>query len=280
MKRIWLLLCLSSLLPAASLHAHEPFGTGISGAPEMGIQEKTGHMIPSNVILHDEKGQRVEFGHLLGKPVILTLVYYTCEHICPQMLEGLAVVLPRLAPKAGVDFRVVTVSFDARDTPQIGRAAKRNYMKAAGASLPEDTWRFLTGDASNIQWLTEAVGFRFRKDTHGFTHPVVLILLSPEGKISGYFPVTKYEYGAAYPIAFSSFDLNVALDAASQGKPLTGLKRALLYCFSHEPPGQSRFFSFIGGIGLLTLAVMASFFTYLHATTKRPRKDGRHDTEG
>ncbi len=88
-----------------------------------------------------------------------------------------------------------------------------------------------------------------------------------------YFTVTKFEYGTAYPISFSSFDLNVALEEAAKGKPVTELKRAFLYCFSHEPPGQSKFFYFIGIVGIVTLAAMASFFVYLQVSSKRSRKD-------
>ena len=63
----------------------------------------------------------------------------------------------------------------------------------------------------------------------------------------------------AYPITFSSFDLNMALTEAAQGKAVTGLKKALLYCFSHEPPGQSKFFNFMAVVGIVTLVAMAVF---------------------
>lgn len=253
--------------------AHETLDTGKAGTVKIDLTEKTGESIPPDITLNDEQGQKIKMGDLLGKPVILTLVYYSCEHICPQLLAGLAEAIPRLAMTVGRDFSLITVSFDAQDTPQLARNTKRNYVKAAGASIPADAWKYFTADSGNIRRLTESTGFHFRKDDHGFTHPVVLIFLSPEGKISRYFSVTKYEYGAAYPISFSSFNLNVALTEAAQGKPVTELKRALLYCFSHEPPGQSKFFYVIGVIGLVTLLAMAAFFVYLQLTSKRYRRD-------
>lgn len=254
-------------------YAHETLDTGQAAKGEIGISEKIGGTVPADLTFYDEKGQEIRLGDLRGKPVILTLVYFTCEHICPQLLAGLAAAVPRLSPAAGKDYRVVSVSFDPADTPQIAGNIRRNYLKAVGRSLPADAWRFWTGNRQNIDRLTESVGFRYRRDIHGFNHPVVLIFLTPEGKISRYFSVTKYEYGAAHPISFSSFDLNVALTEAAQGKPVTELKRALLYCFSHEPPGQSRFYYFIGLIGLLTLLVMTAFFIYLQVTSKKYRKD-------
>ena len=264
---LWLL-----FLYGPVLEAHEIPDTGADGKEEIGITEKTGQIIPADLTFRDEAGRQVRLGDFLGKPVILTLVYYTCEHICPQLLAGLAQALPRLAMAAGRDYRILSISFDPTDTPQIATGMRRNYLLPDSGSFSGSGWSFLTGDAGNIGRLIDAVGFHYRSTTHGFNHPVVLIFLSPEGKISRYFSVTKYEYGAARPISFSSFELNMALTEAARGKPVSELKRAVLYCFSHEPPGQSKFFYFIGGVGLATLLVLAAFFVYLQATTKKYRK--------
>lgn len=273
MKRLLGVLGLGLFLCTGSGYAHEALDTEALAKGEIGITEKTGRTIPSDITFRDEKGQVVKLGDLLGKPVILTLVYFTCEHICPQLMAGLAAAVPRLSPQAGKDYRIVSVSFDPADTPAVAANISRNYLKPLREKLSPDAWPLLTGDHQNIDRLTDAVGFHYRRDIHGFNHPVVLIFLSPEGKISRYFTVTKYEYGAAYPISFSSFDLNVALAETAQGKPVTELKRALLYCFSHEPPGQSRFFYFIGIIGLVTLLALAALFIYLQVTSKKYRKD-------
>ena len=273
-------LCLLNLLLPHSAAGHETLTTpGELEAGGIGLEEKTGQLLPPDITFADETGKIIHLKDLLGKPAILTFVYYTCEHICPQMLEGLSQALPRLAVEPGRDYRVITVSIDAADTPGIAREAKKNYLKAIGRPFPEDAWKFLTGPERSIRELTESVGFRFRKEIHGFTHPVVLIFLAPDGKISRYYQVTKFSYGSAYPIAFSSFDLNVALTEAAQGKSVTGLKKALLYCFSHEPPGQSKFFAFLGVVGLVTLAAMAAFFIYLQISTRRYRRGKEYDLE-
>jgi protein SCO1/2 len=195
------------------------------------------------------------------------------------MLGGLSQALPRLAFIPVKDYRVITISIDAADTPQIARTAKKNYLNAIGPFggardkiFPEDGWKFLTGPQQSIADLTQAVGFSYRKETDGFTHPVVLVFLSAGGKISGYYYVTKFQYGQTYPIAFSSFDLNMALTEAAQGKTVTGLKKAVLYCFSHEPAGQSKFFNFMAVVGIFTLLAMISFFVYLQVSSKKHRE--------
>lgn len=280
MKTALWLLALATLLVAPSLHGHETLGTGGEGGGEIGIEEKTGQTLPTDLVFRDENGATVRLADLLGKPAILTLVYYTCEHVCPLMLSGLSKALPRLAARGGRDYRVITVSFDETDTPEKAHDVRKNYIKAAGPEFPAEAWTFLTGDRDRIRKLTESVGFRFKKDrVHGFDHPVVLIFLSPAGKVSRYLQVTQYQYGAEYPIAFSSFDLNVSLAEAAEGKAVTGFRRALLYCFSHEPPGLSRFFYFIAAIGLVTLAAMAGLFLYLRASERRYRRGRDYDLE-
>ena len=47
------------------------------------------------------------------------------------------------------------------------------------------------------------------------------------------------------PINFPSFDLNMGLTHAAQGKEVSGITRAVLYCFFHQPPGQGKFFGFL-----------------------------------
>lgn len=260
------------LMPAG-VAAHEQLSTEEEAAAGIGIEEKAGRTIPADIALYDENGSVVRFGDLLGRPVILAFVYYTCDRICPQMLEGLARVLPSLSLTPDKQYRVLTVSFDETDTPEIARSKKNDYMTAIGKPFPGEAWKFLTGNRESIDRLTAATGFRYRRDTHGFIHPVVLIILSPEGKIMKYVQVTKYAYGQAYPITFSAFDLDVALTEAAQGRAVTGVQKAVLYCFAHAPAGQEKFFGILSVVGVLTLVVMAAFFIYLKVTEARYRGD-------
>lgn len=270
-KCLWVMVLLA-LLYAHDGHGLKTLSQGDDGKGEIGIDERTGQFLPPELVLRDEKGNGVKLGELFAKPVILTLVYYTCDNICPLMLSGLSQALPRLATAAGKDYRTVTVSFDEMDTPEIARTIKKNYTRAVGSAFPEEGWNFLTGDRQTIQRLTQAAGFRFRRDSRGFSHPTALIILAPGGKISRYLPVTKYQYGADYPISFSSFELNMALAEATQGKAVSGFRKTLLYCFSHEPPGQSKFFNFMAAVGIITLLAMVAFFVYLQVSSRKYRK--------
>ncbi|HTZ40251.1 MAG TPA: SCO family protein [Syntrophales bacterium] len=273
MRTIAFMMCLWMILAPTGLAAHEELlSEEQAAAAGIGIDDKTGQIIPPDITLFDENGAEVRLGDLTGKPVILNLVYYTCDRICPQMLAGLAQVLPQLSLVPGKQFRILTVSFDETDTPEIARSKKNNYMMAIDRPFPENAWRFLTGRKAGIDRLTEATGFQYRRDSHGFIHPVVLVMLSPEGKIVKYMQVTKYEYGQAYPITFAPFDLDVALTEAAQGRAVTGVQKAVLYCFAHEPKGLGKFFGILSIVGVITLVIMVAFFLYLKVTEKRYRR--------
>jgi protein SCO1/2 len=131
----------------------------------------------------------------------------------------------------------------------------------------------LIAKRENIKILTDAVGFHFQRDMHGFVHPAVLIILSPHGKITRYIYASKYAYGVAYPVTFSPFELKTALTDASQEKVFTGRASALLYCFPHEPKKQETFFSILSIAGTLTLFLLAVFFIYLVTTSRKFRGD-------
>ena len=278
MKSSLCFLCLLGVLVTGVAWGHKAPINDTAGAEDVGIEEKAGQLLPQDLPFRDENGRAISLRDLSGKPVIMTIIYYTCKDVCPLMLAALAQAVPRLGMALDKDYRIVTVSFDETDTPELAREWKRNYAKATGIASAESGWKFLTGARESIDGLTKATGFSFRKEKDGFNHPVVLIFLSPEGRITKYHYVTRYGYGATSPVSFSSFDLNVALTEAAQGKAVTSLKKALLYCFSHEPPGQSRFFNFMGVVGLITLVAMASFFVYLQVTSRRYRKGTENDS--
>jgi protein SCO1/2 len=209
---------------------------------------------------------------LVQKPTILTLVYYNCGRFCPQLLAALATTFPQLELTAGKDYQVITVSFDPSDTPVLARDLKRNYMKAIQRPFPEDAWRFLTGDHENIQEFCDAVGFTFRKEMHGFAHPVALIILTPNRKISRYIPISKFFYGVEYPITYSAIELSHALVDASQEKIGPATNKEFLYCFPHEPRGQQKFYNILTIVGIITIVCLILLFVYLSLTGRKLRE--------
>lgn len=224
----------------------------------IGIEEKLGQRIPLDASFRNEEGKEVLLKDMMGKPIIVSLVYLKCSHTCPLLLGALAEVLGRLDLKPLKDYSVLTISFDEEDTPDIARDKKRNYLQAINHPFPETAWRFFTGDRENIKKFTDAVGFNFRREESGFAHPVALIVLSPDGRI------VRYLYGRT----FLPFDLTMAITEADKGK--IGLSRGvLLYCFSYDQPGKRYVFNILKVFGTVMIVSLVSFFLYLTVTGRR-----------
>jgi protein SCO1 len=236
---------------------------------EVGLNEKLGHKVPLDLTFRDETGLPVRLGDIVDRPTVLTLVYYHCSHICPQMLFGLAEVLSKIDPVPGKDYKVITLSFDDSDSPGDARAQKINYMKASERYFPAISWKFLTGDRENITKISNAVGIKYRKVMHGYVHPEAVIFLSPEGQITRYLHVSTSSYGLQYPVLFSPVEFTGALADASKGVIGARVTKTPLLCFPHEPEQQAAFYRILSVFGGITLLVMLSLFVYLRTTTKK-----------
>jgi protein SCO1/2 len=194
----------------------------------VGIDQRLNEQIPLDAVFKDERGQDVRLGQYFnGKPVVLSLVYYSCPMLCNQVLNGMMGSFRQVSFNIGEQFEVVTVSFDPRETPELAAAKKSTYIKAYNRPGADASWHFLTGDEANIKRLTEAVGFRYVWDeqTNQFAHASGIMLLTPEGKLARYF------YGIEYPPR----DLRLGLVEASQNKIGTPVDALMLYCYHYDP---------------------------------------------
>jgi len=269
---------------SSSAFSHE-----VMPADTAGIVEKTGQVVPLDLAFLDEDGNLVKLRGLINKPTILTLVYYSCSGVCPQMLGALASALGGGKLDPGKDYGVVTVSFDKDDTPAMAKEKKVNYIKATGTLFPADAWRFLTGGEESIVLITKAVGFSFRKESNigtvgfgsrkeskGFIHPAVLIFLAPDGRIMKYMYLEQSHYGTLASVSFSSSEVTTALIEAEKGTVRRGSNNPIRLCFPGISDQQERFYTFMSIIGAATLLCVLAFFIYLRKTGgQSPRGGGK-----
>jgi len=206
-----------------------PVSTGLPSAlKNVSIDQKLNEQVPLDAVFKDEQGHDVRLGQFFkGKPVVLSLVYYTCPMLCNQVLNGMLGAFRQVSFNIGEQFEVVTVSFDPRETPDLAAAKKSTYIKAYNRPGAEASWHFLTGNEANIKRLTESVGFRYLWDeqTKQFAHASGIMVLTPEGKIARYF------YGIEYPPK----DMRLGLVEASQNKIGTPVDALMLYCYHYDP---------------------------------------------
>jgi protein SCO1/2 len=213
----------------------------------LGIDEQLGRSIPLDATFNDEQGNPVTLRQLVHKPTILALVYLHCQNVCGILLENLAMTMTQLPAEPGKDYMALAISFDENEKPALALEKKNLYWKMIGRPFPKTAWRFLTGDRESIRRLTQAVGFHFKRVGMDFEHPVGLIILSPDGKI------TRYMYG----IDFLPFDLKMALVEAKEGRIGPAIAQVLRFCFSYDPKGKKLVFNVLRVTGVATLFLAA-----------------------
>ncbi len=222
---------------------------------EVGVDEMPGAAIPRDLPFTDASGRPVRLGDYLGDgPVLLTLNYYTCPMLCPLTFRSLAATMDRMKGfSLAKDYRVVTVSIDPGEIPEIVRA-KANETHALVPGVPDGDarWPFLYGSVESIRRLTDIVGYRYAKAGREFAHPAVTIVLSPGGTVS------RYLYG----VEIDPRDLKLALIEASEGK--IGASSAgnalLMYCFRYDPVGKKYMLyarNIMKAVGAVTLVLIA-----------------------
>ncbi len=233
----------------------------------VGIDQRLNHQIPLNLTFRDETGKTVRLAQYFGhKPVILSLVYFSCPMLCTLVTNALAHSMKNLDFTAGKQFNVLTVSFDPHDTPQMAADKKAIYLNVYGRRAADHGWHFLTGDQQSITALTQAVGFHYKRipGTDQFAHATGIVVLTPQGKISQYF------YGIQYPAG----SLRLALVQASGGRIGNPVDEILLYCCEYNPTtGKYDFIVArmlqIGGV--ITLLVLGSIIFIVARAKPHPQ---------
>jgi protein SCO1/2 len=178
--------------------------------------------------------------------------------LCTQVLNGLVQAMLDLPLDLGKDFQVVTVSFDAREGPELAAAKKKSYLERYGRPGAAAGWHFLTGPQESIDRLTHAVGFRYRYDARKdqFAHVSGIMILTPQGRIARYF----------YDIRYSPRDVKLGLVEASQGTIGSATDQILLFCF-HYDPSEGKYgpavMNFVRLGGVLTVLAIGCLFVKL-----------------
>ena len=254
----------AGLLPAAlpaTGHAQSFYDQVPEEMEGVEVTQRLNEQVPFDVEFTNEYGETVTFGDYFadGRPVLLTLNYYTCPQLCHLTLNGLIEGLKELEWSAGEEFNIVTVSINPNEKPDQALAFKNRYAGMYGRETAAEGWAFLTGTEENIQKLADAVGFGFRYDERSgeYAHPSSIQFITPTGRIA------QYMGG----VMFRGQDLRFALVEASQGSIGSPMNRFLLFtCFQYDPRTNTYApvaWKVMRSGALLTLTVMALGLTLL-----------------
>lgn len=228
--------------------------------PEIGVVEHLDENLPTDIYLIDEQNNRVLLTDLIDKPTIINWVYFRCPGICSPLMEGLADVMDKSDLIPGVDYQVLTISFDPSETIDLGMKKKANYLNLVkNKDAVGKGWKFFVSDSLSIVKGTNATGFKYKRTGKDFTHAAVITVVSPKAKI------TRYLTG----IYFLPFDFKMAIIESSKGMSAPTINKIMQYCFSYDPIGKAYVLNVTKISGTLIITVALLFFMVLIFKPKR-----------
>jgi protein SCO1/2 len=238
----------------------------------VGVVERLGAAVPRDAIFTDAEGRPASLAVMGGRPLLLSFNYTSCPRLCGLQLAGLSRAL-RDAGWNGEGFGIATVSIDpAEKRDQLARA-KASYVHQAGeAPGIARSWAFLRGDAASVAALADGVGFRYRYDpkTGEFAHQATLVVLTGDGRVSGYL----------HGITYSPDALRAAVARAASGAVATAAEQRslggfLLTCMGLDPGDRTPLaVKVMRAGGVASLAFLLAFIGGLALRAARRREGG------
>jgi protein SCO1/2 len=114
----------------------------------------------------DRLNRSVNLHDYAGKPLVISMIFTSCHHVCPMTTKHLAETTRAAREVLGEEsFEIITIGFDtARDTPDAMRAFAREQ------GVDDAGWRFLSASKETIAALSDELGFIFFASPRGFDH--------------------------------------------------------------------------------------------------------------
>lgn len=271
---IWLLSCAVGMRPVVAHQSQDDLPDDI--IKKIGFDQKLDQQVPLDLTFRDESGKTVRLDEYFGKkPVMLVPLYYKCGMLCPEEMKLLVDSLKELKFSVGKDFDLVALSIDPRETPADAANTKQGWVGQYGRPGTEGGWHLLTGQETQIETLTRAIGFRYAFDAKSgqYAHPNGIVIITPHGKIARYF----------YSLNYPARDLRFGLIEASQNKIGSVLDQVWLSCYHYNPVTGKYSIGVMALIrmsALVTLVLLGGLVVGLNRWDKRRRAQDGADAAG
>jgi len=284
-KRVWrgfsaaiLTFALSYIVMPEAAYSHDEKAARIAAdnQPEIfkniGIEQKLGTRLPLKTNFRDQTGASVSLQDYLSvKPVVLVFSYFDCPMLCPLVLEGLVRSLKPLSLNAGVDFDVLVISIDERDSPELAQKKRLEIINRYGRDGSEVGWHFLTGEKSAIEEVTRSAGFTYAWDetSKQYVHASGIFILTPQGEIAR----------VLYGIDYTPRDIRLALVEAGDGTIGSAVDQLLLYCYHYNPLTGKYGFVIMGTLRVAGVSTVLAMATFIITMLRRERRGSHGEAE-
>lgn len=131
-----------------------------------------------DVSLETHRGEQAAFASLAGEPVLVSMFYGSCPHVCPMLISTVREIEKQLPTDAREKFKVALISVDPeRDDPAVlSSLAKRH-------GVLNDRWTFARTDEHQTRALAAVLGIKYKALPDGdFNHTTAMILLDAGGR--------------------------------------------------------------------------------------------------
>tara|TARA_R110002049_G_scaffold473_2_gene2710 strand:+ start:2574 stop:3152 length:579 start_codon:yes stop_codon:yes gene_type:complete len=139
------------------------------------LNEMSIYNLPSN--WNTQNGNQISFIDLKGQPLVVVMIYTSCQTACPRLVADMRFIEEKVAAKAGTQPRYVLVSIDPLvDTPErLKKFAAENEMNA-------DQWLFLQGTEDSVRDFANILSVKYKKiNPMDFSHSNIISVFDKEG---------------------------------------------------------------------------------------------------
>jgi len=197
-----------------------------------------------NYRLTNADGNPVSLSDFRGKPLVLSMIYTSCYHICPMTTRHLSKVVQKARNALGDDsFSVAVIGFDTQvDTP----AAMQYFANKQGIS--DKGWNLLSITEADVTRLSKDMGFQFFPSSNGFDHLIQATIIDAEGK------VYRQVYGQVFdtPLLVDPLIELVLGRSPPEQSVLDNLTRKIkLFCTTYDPVRDGYYFDYSLFLGML-----------------------------
>ncbi len=146
-------------------------------------QSSDADSLPSNSVYHLQVSIEDQFGEVTGldryrgKPVLITMFYASCPHVCPMLISTIKLTESKLSAEERAELRVLTISIDPeRDTPEKLRETLERH------SVDSSRWAMVRSQPGDLRTLAGVFGVRYKQLPDGeFNHSTRIVLIDSEG---------------------------------------------------------------------------------------------------
>ena len=146
-------------------------------------RSSAGNSLPPDSVYHlqvaveDQYGVITGLDRYKGQPVLVTMFYTSCPHVCPMLISTIKLTESKLSAAERADLRVLTISIDPeRDTPDTLLETLERH------SVDTSRWSMVRSEPGDLRTIAGVFGIKYKQLPDGeFNHTARIVLLDRDG---------------------------------------------------------------------------------------------------